>query len=423
MRLLLSEAVPLRTTRMLGNFSDDAVLAHRYGDLTSGRFTLARLDDSTFFVADHPMRVADVFIDDQQTKGWDQALRSDAAGHTWTVIRLAAPAPNEARLSATGTGKRNPVTGALIENPADIIEDVLRLAGRADAWFDELRAEAGEAGIRLAGSLDDATLTLRAAIDEICGSCAAIWAPGMARLYPVLAPSGYVKQLDKMRVSNVVVTATLENTADVLRLAYDPDTAGSRSQHYVELTANPKRYGGVVLEQAAKWLRTPANAESVARRRLPWLAGERYDVAFDCSDASVRAGQWVKLLDHPQWPFEGDDPVVMVLSVNAEPGARSVACVGQTVVSAPAAIVTGHSVAVPVTRDAAVEVAVQNGVVTFTVTDQSGTPIAGARVGLDGSAAKRTDELGQVQFTASPGEHKLAVEAPGKVANVLTITL
>lgn len=425
-RLLLYEPLPLRTTRMLGNFADDAVLAQRYGDLTSGRFELLRLDDSTWFSADHPMTMADVFVDDQKTPGWKQETRTDSEGHTWTVVVLSAPAPNGAKLSATGTGKRNPRTGALIENPADIIEDVLRIAGITGyRWWDQLRAEAAVEGLRLAGSVGnwsvDSPKSIRAVIDDICQSAAAIWAPNMARLYPVTSRSGYVAKLSKMKVSNIVVSAGIDNTADVLRLSYDPDTAGARAQHYIELTANPALYGRIISERSFDWLRTPQNAETVGKRVLPWLAGERYDVAFDCGDDTVRPGQWVQFVDHPEWPFAGEDPEIMVLSAVANQGGKTIACTGQTLRTTPDAIVTAHSVAVPVTRDAALEVAVANGVTTIVARDPSGRLVPGARVNVDGGPAKTTDATGRVTFETKPGSHKVAIELPGKRTQILNI--
>jgi hypothetical protein len=419
-RLLLYENLPLRTSGALGNFAEEFVLAHRYGDL--GRFALNRLDDKTFFAADHPMTLGEVFVDNQTTSAWQQKTQTDGNGNTWTVAELAAPAPDGAEISATGTGKRNPRTGALIENPADIIEDFLRLANRSDVWWDQLRAEAAAEGLRLAGSVDEVA-SIREWIDRVCRSAGAIWTPGMARLYPVPAVSGFVVTLDKMKVSNLVVTANLDNTADVLRLYYDPDKAGGKNQHYIELTANPTRYGGLPTDLTFEWLRTPANAESVGKRVLPWLAGERYDVAFDCGDYTVRPGQWVRITGHPQWPFVGADPVVMVLSAVIKPKSRTISCTGQALVSSPTADVTAHSIGLPATRDASVEVGVKDGIATFVVRDSQGAPVLGARVNVDGGQALKTDANGAVRFPATPGEHKIAIQAPGKRAEIATMLL
>ena len=286
-------------------------------------------------------------------------LRSDAAGNTWTVVEFAAPVPDEAEVSATGTGKRNPTTGALLENPAEIIEDVLRLAGRAESW-DFLRAECAAAGLRLAGSITESK-SIRATIDDIATSAAAIWTPSMARLYPTATVAGYVQELDKMLVANLIVKADLTNTADVVRVFYDPDSASAKAQHFVELSSNPQIYGGVVREFTLDSLRTPGNAEAVCRRLLPWFAGERYDVTFDCGDKSVRPGQWVRLVGHPEWPFSGADPEVMILGADVEQNSKTAQCRGVVVLTAPGIAVTGHSVALPTTRNAGVEVGVKDG--------------------------------------------------------------
>ena len=75
MNLLLSETLPLRTTRMLGDFAEDEVLPQRFGDLRHSRFRLIKLSLTEWFAADHPMPISNVYIDDEETDGWAQELR------------------------------------------------------------------------------------------------------------------------------------------------------------------------------------------------------------------------------------------------------------------------------------------------------------------------------------------------------------
>ena len=421
MRLLLSEPLPLRTTRALGDFAEDTVLPHRYGDLTAARFALIRLSDKRFFVADHPMTVTAVYVDDQETKGWEAQTASDGEGHTWTEVVLTAPAPNEARLSAAGTGKRNPTTGALLENPAEIIEDVLRLAGRTEQWGG-LRAECAAASLRLAGSLDE-PLSIRAQIDRIAESAVAIWSGQVGRLYPVETVSGLVRRLEKWQVSGLTVSASLTDTADILRLGYDESTATGRMQHSIELTASPATLGGVAVDVDLPMLRTPANAEAAGRRYLARLAGERYEVAFDTDATDLRPGAWVELVANPEWPIPGADPIVMVLAVEIADDVRIAAVTGETILSYPTITVTAHSLALPTTRDASVSIAVKAGIATLRIADENDQPIFNARVAIDNGPAKKTDEKGMVSFAVKPGPHKLAIQAPGKMAQVLTVEL
>lgn len=409
MNLLLSETLPLRTTKALGDFAVDEPLAHRYG---STRFPLRRITDTEFFVSDHPDPVTQVFVDDNETKGWDQRLRSDFAGNTWQVVIMAAPVASDSVVSGINTGKRNPRTGALLENPADIIEDALRLAGRIEDWS-ALRAECAAADLRIAGSIDTSQ-SIRSQLDAIAQSAGAIWwGPGQARLYPTLGVTGYVLELTKMDALNLRPRADLQDTADILRLSYDRDDVTGKPLHYIEFTANPQRFGGVVLELFLPWLRTPANAEAIGRPLLTRLAAKRYTVPFTTERRDIRPGQWLRLVGHPEWPFTGADPVLMTLSVDIDPDRRQSSVIAETLLTTPTITVTSHSIALPATSSPGVDISIRDGIAFFTFTDQQRIPIKDARASLDGGAAKTTDARGNVSFKVTPGTHELAFEAPG----------
>jgi hypothetical protein len=423
--LLLSEKLPLRTTRMLGDYAEDQVLPHRLGDLRAAPFPLIRLANDEWFVADHPMTVTGVQIDKVPITGFDAPLRSDSQGNTWTVVRLAAPAPTDAAVSATGIGKLDPVTGNLIENPAELMQYVLKLAGRSEI-FPRLRAEAAEAGLRLAGSLDSVQ-PIRAWLDEIAYSAGAIWTQQDARLYPTTVVKGPVTELDKLSALDIAVTSVLDDTADILRVSYDWNAAEGKPQHYVELSANPQRFGGVTAEIVLKWLRQPANAESVGRRILQRMAGIRYNVAHATNRVDLRPCAWTKLVAHPQWPIDGADPVLMVIAVDVTPFTKTAQVQSEVIASVPVITVTAHSDALPAEIGGGVSVAVLNGVATFTLVDNDARPIQDARVSLDGAPAKKTDALGRVSFEVVPSNppkaHTLAMEAPGKTPVTMQVQL
>lgn len=421
MELLLSEPLPLRTTRALGDYADDAILPEVLGDLTAAPFPLIRLDDSRFFAADHRMAVTKVFTNRQQAANWAMVLESDGLGRTWTEVHFDAPIPAGTEVSACGTGREDDDTGELIANPADVARRVCDIAGRDDDWS-ALRAECSALNLTVAGRITD-RLSVKAQIDQILQSVGAIAAHGMARLYPSAADPSPVLALDRAEVDAIEVSASLTDTADVLRLAYDRSDASGRCQHYIELTASPQRYGGLSKEVEYAWLRTPANAESIGRPVLQRLAGERYDVAFMSTDRSLRPGQWVTLTAHPDWPLPGDDPVIMILAVEIEQDSAAVRVTGETIVGTATVTVTAHSLALPDTVAAGIDVAVRDGVATFTITDRDGRPVAGAHVSLDGAAPKTTDTQGKVSFSAVPGVHEIAVDAPGFLPFTLEVTL
>lgn len=424
MYLLLHENLPLRTTRMLGDFADDRVLPHRYGDLRASRFSLIKLTLSSWFAADHAMQISAVQVDDEETLGWQQETRSDVDGNTWTVINLAAPAAPDAIVTASGIGKLDPRTGRLLENPADIMEDVLRLAGRSET-FPQLRAEAAAEALNLAGSLDEMK-SITAWLDSIAYSAGAVWTPPLARLYPTTSVRGPVTDLDRFSTVNVIATSDIEDTCDVLRVSYNRDESNDRALAYVELSARPYSYSGVSKEVVLPWLRTAQNAESVGRRMLQRMAGRTYAITLAGigeEGSAVRTCEWVRLVDHPGWPFDASDPLLMTLAVSVDPSKRHNEMTLEHIATYPAIVVSAHSLAVPVGVGAAVDIVISNGVVTIGVTDEDGHPLANSWVSLDGGVAKKTNAQGKVSFSITPAnpprKHQFAIESPGFTPYIL----
>lgn len=423
MNLLLSEDLPLRTTRALGkNYAVDQVLPHRYGDLTEARFALLKLDDSRWFAADHPTIITSVFIDDQETLGWSRVVESDGAGNSWTEVHLAAPAPDSAKVSACGFGKSSVVTGALIENPADVFQDIMRIGGRETSW-PRLRAECAAEGLLVAGSLAE-RVTIRDALDDVAKSVGAIWIPSDATLYPVSTVTGFVLDLESADADNVRVTTNLDDTADILRVGYGLEQATGRPLKSMEFTASPMLLGGIAAELSLPWLRSAADAEQVGTRLLERMAGERYRVAFSSRRSEIKPGWWVRLKNLPDWPFDHDeDPVVKVTETEVDLLSDSVEVVAEFLRAIPVVSVSSFSVALPSTVQGAVDASYRNGVATFRVLDPDRRPLSGARVSLDGGPPKTTDAQGIVTFVTTKGRHTLAVEAPGFAGEELEVTL
>lgn len=421
MNLLLSERIPLRSTKALGDYAEDVFLPEVFGDLTSAPFPLIRLSPTRYFAADHPMRVTKVFTAKQVTEDWAGVLESDDLGRTWTEVHFGAPIPLDTPVAACGIGRSDDRTGALISNPADVLRRGTQLAGRSEDWT-ALRAECSALDLRIAGRISD-PLKVRELYLEVTTSIGAIYAPGMARLYPSSAEPTPVLDLVRDEVSEIRVSTSLADTADILRLAYDRSDATGRALHYIELTASPQRYGGLVKEVVYPWLRSPKDAEAIGRPVLQRLAGERYDVSLASTRKSIRPGDWIRLVAHPEWPLPGADPVIMVLAVELEPKSDSVAITGETIIGEASVVVTAHSIALPDSTEASIDVAVRDGVATFTIHDSDGRPIAGARVSLDGGAPKTTNAQGKASFPVIAGVHELSVEAAGFVPFRVLVTL
>lgn len=413
--LLDSEPLPLRSTRALGDYAEDVPLPWLFGDFTSAPFPLIRLSPTRYFVADHPAEVTKVFIGKQQHFGWSAGLESDTDGHTWTVATFTSAIAQDAEVSACGRGKRDDDTGELIENGADVERAVYKIAGR-DVDRSELRAECSALDLRIAVRVSERS-SIKVAGDAVTQSFGAISWHGGARLYPA-AISGPVFDLYPHEARGLTITANSQDTADVLRLSYDRSDASDRNLHYIELSASPQRFGGLAKEVSYPSLRTPANAEAIGRAVLKRLAGQRYGVTFDSTNRNILPGMWVRPVANPEWTIDDDEPVLMVLQAAIEDDNGSRAITAETIIGDCEVTVTAHSIALPDTVAAAVDVSVQDGVATFTFTDADGRPIAGAHVSLDGGQAKTTDAQGKVRFPVNvvadkPVDHELAFEAPG----------
>lgn len=411
---LLSEPLPMRTTRDLGDFAADAPIPYRLGDLRAARFPLLRLSDTEFLVAGHPFDVEEVFVDGDRTLAWESALRTDAKGNRWQVVIFGAPLGNDAKASATGQGDRDPDTGALIENPADLMEYVAALGG-VDLIFPVLRAQCAAEGIRLAGSIDEPK-SIGTWIDSIAYSAGAIWTPSDATLYP--GSTGAIIDLTSAVAGGLDdPIAELADSADVLRVAYDRSDAAGRAQAHLELSASPQRFGGVLAEVELPWVRVAANAEAIGRRLLTRMAAKRFSVELTVEDHTLRPCRQVRLVDSPEWQIPGEDPTLMVLTVEVAADAGAARATGEALLSTPSIAVTAHSLALPDTTEGGVDVDFRDGVATFTVRDEDGKPLAGARVSMDGSAPRTTDQAGRVSFATRAGRHELLVEVPGFATN------
>lgn len=420
--LLLYESIPLRTTRQLGDFAENEPLAHVFGDLTAARFPLRRISATRGHAADHPMEITGAGSGNLATQSYQAVIEPDDSGRVCTWVDFGAPVPDGEAMWAFGRGKRHATTGALIANPGDILTDISNtIAGRSDN-YQTAREECAAAGILLAGRVAVAQ-SIRLSLDAPAESAGLIWCPGMSRRYPA-AVSGYVLELDRQRANlRGDPQASVDDTADILRIAYDWCDVTGKPQKSIELTASPQRYGGVVKELSLPWLRTPANAVTVGTPILQRLSCERYAVPLAVARTDIRPGQWLRLHALPDWPFADADPVVMVLKAKVSRGTRSSELDCEWQRTTPGVSVTAHAVALDDLTGDSLEISTRNGIATLTVRDENERPVNGARVSFDGGEPKTTDARGQVSFSYTPGAHEFAIEAPGMEPQSVAVTL
>ncbi|MFH1493726.1 MAG: carboxypeptidase-like regulatory domain-containing protein [Pseudomonadota bacterium] len=419
MNLLLSEDLPIRTSAAMGDYAEDAVLPVIYGDLSQSAVPLVKLSETEYLAADHPATVTAVFVDGQETQGWAASTETDIAGHAYCQITLAAPPEQGAEITAAMQGKRHATTGALIEHPADILQDVLALAGKA---WDLSRLKAELPGIRLAGRLDRLQ-SVRAWLDEITRSCGVVWAERFAAAYPSSAGVS-VASLDARNCQPGSISASIQDAADRLQIAFDYHPAKGAFAQYMELSAKPSPFGASGAPMArleAPWLRQPADALALGQRLLSRLAMQRAAIDLETGKA-IRVGDWLAI-SHPALPVNGEQSL-MALSLETEPGKPGRRISGEISWGAtPVITMDHHARAIRPKADGGIDVAYSNGIATFTILGPDAKPLQNALVSLDNSAPKKTNAQGKVSFEAKPGKHVIAVEADGYVPFELEVTL
>jgi hypothetical protein len=63
------------------------------------------------------------------------------------------------------------------------------------------------------------------------------------------------------------------------------------------------------------------------------------------------------------------------------------------------------------------------GFATFTIADEAGDPLPGAKVTLDGGTTLMSDKFGRVSFQTGRGVHHLRIEADGYITREEDVTV
>ena len=188
-RLPLSDLVPLRRTTVWGSYRTDAAIPICYGTVTVAPVAYDA-ENTAFVAADHPcLSVIEVFRDNVSETAWSWRNEADSTGTTVCLVRLNEPLQSNERLTVRLSGVRDPATGTLITNPADVAWDFLTRCGipqtRAD--LDSFRASCAALGLSVARVIDDGRQTVRTVLDDLFQSIGAVWSGGMtglAKIYP-----------------------------------------------------------------------------------------------------------------------------------------------------------------------------------------------------------------------------------------------
>ncbi|QIL81791.1 carboxypeptidase regulatory-like domain-containing protein [Diaphorobacter sp. HDW4A] len=423
----ISDNVPLRTSAVWGGWREVLVLPWGWGQVTVTPIQYSD-DQRLFFLLDHPIAgVDEVKRDDVATMAFDWRNGVDSTGQAVSFLELAEPLADGERLAVTLRGRMHPVTGLLLQTPAEILHDVLANLARAPVeWadFDDYRTETSH--LVLGGLMADNSVSIRAAIDELMQSAGSAWAaamPGIAMTWPPIADDATpAMRVDKLNAEDLQATTQATGICTVLRVLYDWDHAGSRFRRAIQLQAPDavNEYGVLEQEWKAPWLRTARHAEQLGQRMLAWLARPRWRVTWQQSFADVATGAWVHL-NHPLSPIEGRHRLV---SAELDLSAASLSCTVEAPIgSSPVIETTQLSSAFDPVIQAGITVEIADSEIIFTARDEQGHVLAGARITLNGQSTRIADSAGRVSFPVQRGRHVLLIEADGYPASEAVVVV
>lgn len=419
MNLLLSEDLPLRTSAALGDYTEDAILPVVYGDLSQSAVPVVKLEETKYLAADHPATITAVYVNEQETQGWESSTQTDITGRSYCQVTLASPPEPGAVVTVAMRGKLHATTGLLIEHPADILQDILEQAGKQ---WDLSRLKAELPGVRMAGRLDKAQ-SVRAWMDEVTKSCGVVWAERFAATYPT-TPGVHVATLNVKNCQVDGISANIQDAADYLQIAFDYHFAKGAFAQYMEFSARPSPFGtsgSPMFQVDAPWLRQPSDALSLGNRLLARLAGHRAAISLS-TGVALNVGDWFQI-DTPVSPVSGALSM-MVLSLEMSPGKPDRHIGGEIYWGAtPIVTMDHHARVIRPKSEGGVDVAFKNGIATFTILGPDGTPLQNAMVAFDNGAPKKTNAQGKVSFEAQPGPHLIGVEAVGYIPFELEVLL
>ncbi len=425
MPLPLSDPVPLRSTAVWPKFAKPEPLNVVYGRCT---VPLIQADQTRKFwlIADHAIGGVDaVHRDGKPERAFAVHNTTDATGHPVALLELAAPLAANAALAATVRGKLHPVDGRSIDNPADVLADVLRMAGYPleEGDIAEFRTEC--AGLRIAGMLS-ADLTLRAQIAEIAESVGMLWSPsmpGIARRWPPDAGTAHEPlhaRFEERALGEVDAQCRHDTLYTALKIEYDWDWSKNSARRSVALRADSADlYGERETALRAKWLTDTAQAVARATAWLEAYARPRWTLSMtaDLEPRVPPGGRFAVI--HSLLPAEGP---LRALDAEWDFKGQTQRLTAECSVGPVPKIAVAGAGGLFEEPASGLRVTYANGVATLEISDPNDAPIRDAVVTFDAQKG-RTDRTGMVRFKTARGSHQVTVAAAGFAPMTMEMTL
>lgn len=421
----ITDKLPLRDSTVWDAYREARAIPHRYGECGGAPI---QYDSSRrlWVWADHASLAIDrVLVDGLPVTNWQWRNAVDSTGHPVTMVEFADAIEESANVVVRGRAKMNAVSGALIENAADVLYDLLvNVAGLpyAAARFENLRAAAAD--LPVGGSVEAAEPTFAIA-RALCASIGAVFSPDLidlALLYPGAA--GLVR-VDVRRDRDIAVEANCRRSdlCNDLTIRYAIEAGSPRGAVQYEAPASIARAGRLPLVLDAPWVTSGRVAAAVVERVLGLRARRRWNVTASNVVGDVRVGTFVRL-DHPLLPGVVGEFLVEACEYDEQTNRSTI-----TFVAPAEDFLELHflrnTLASSAIEPISASASLSNNEYGFVVVDEENRPVSGATCVLDPGGVnlpRRSDSSGWVSWprhAMTPGQHTVVVTFDGRTLTIL----
>lgn len=415
--LPLSRPLPLRNTTVWGEYRAAQVIPHVFGDTVLEPIPYDRAG-YFFAVADHPIQaITALRLDDVESSNFRLVHEPDSTGRVVALLESGERIPPDVSLSVSVQGQLHPSTGALADNPADVLAALYRLLGRnLPPWLADFALTCQQAGLRIGGLFNDSAMTARAQIDQIMISLGAQWSGASGAWLLGAAPPDW-RTLTDVNAEIGSAQAGLAGVSGGVRVRYRYDWGTSSPLETAVLRV--RNSDAPTTDLDARWLADSRSALAVGQRWLNRYGRPEFS-ADVLSAEQLPLGALVSLTS----PLLGSVQAQVMGADYTYPGTGEYQhSLSWPASQAPVIDLVGLTLAVaPVKPELTIRY--EAGVLTLLVLDdETNAPIPNAEVTLDGITTRYSDSNGSVQFDAEPGAHTLLIRVAGLSDQTLEVTL
>lgn len=419
--------LPIRNSSVWGEFAKAEPIPYRWGELAGSAIQYGS-DRRLWCWSDGAcFRIDAVSVEGQQRQDWSWRNAIDRAGSPVCLIEFGEPPPSGAAVVATGRGRLDSRTGALIDNPADVVRDIVTvICGNtlSAGALDQFRQEC--AGLPIAGELTGGSV--QQAIRSVCDSVGAVFSPlhpGLCQIHPGGQYAGTQHAVTgRYAGTDVNCTAGLDDIANDITISYAHVDGDATASLQLASPASIERFGRRQLAVSLPWVRLPRIAYAVGKRLLQHSARPRWRYsARNIPEVLLAPGDSLAISSGYVPPAVA---TINRLSLDYRRETTSVELADSWVGPATAVTIVRTSVQFTPPAESAVSVSAAGADHVLTILDDAGRPIPQARVTIDRSILRLADSGGIVRIPQAlmpAGQHHLLIEGAGMSALETVVTV